>query len=262
MPRSKQNTRKTSPAMTTTTKRGRSSDEEDAPPSKHRAVWDEAAFTQLLAHHRPEDVHECQVGVRAGQRCDASVLKPGALLYRYARIVVLETTDDSARVRNQDLHAQGQTADWQLDTKLINQQCWSPDQYTTVVPVTMTQMAANIKEEVRDSICRVEFTKQPDSAVMAELIQQGVAMLDASDLSPSEKKQRIKQLHQRTMEGDYRIMRGYLLRAADQQMQETETGMIRFIDADLMAQGKHCERQVNVRTIKALTFKLTKYVLK
>lgn len=224
--------------------------------------WDEAAFNDLLALPRPSDKHERQVNVRQGQRCDSATLQPGALLYRYARLVVLENTGDSARVRNQDLHAQGESADWQLDTKLIDQQCWSPDQYTQVVHVTMTEMAAKIKEEVGDCICRVEFTKQPDSAAMADLLQRGAAMIEASGLSATEKKREYKVLHRRTMQGDYRIMRGYLLRSEDQQMQETETGMIRFIDADLMAQGKHCERQVNVRTIQALTFKLTKYILK
>jgi hypothetical protein len=206
-----------------------------------------------------------EVTVRKGQRCDASALQPGSILYRYARIVVLrpgKDGDDTTRVRNQDLHAQGELADWNLDSDLINQQCWSPDQYTNTVHVTMTQMAAKIRDEVGDCVCKVEFTKMPDAAAMADLLRNGSRMIEASGLSDAEKKKMYKQLHARTQHGEYRIMRGYLLRSEDQQLMETDTGMIRFIDADLMAEGKHCERQVNVRTIKALTLKLTKYVVK
>lgn len=227
-------------------------------------VWDDAEFEKLVHLPVPEDAHACQVEVRTGQRCDSSVLKDGALLYRYARIVVLNKQSDGGalQVRNQDLHAEGEDADWSLGSRLIDQQCWSPDQFTQVVPVTMTEMAAKIKDEVGDCVCKVEFTKQPEAAAMAELLQKGAAMIESSGLSAQEKKKRYKQLHQRSLQGDYRIMRGYLLRAENQQMCETDTGMIRFIDAELMAEGKHCERQVNVRAIKALTFKLVKYVLK
>lgn len=266
MARAKQSARK-SPCASTNTKRARepvssASTDDEASLPKRASVWDEDAFNDLLALPRPIDDHDCQVTVRKGQRCDASRLKEGAILYRYARIVVLGKSGTSARVRNQDLHAEGEDADWNLDSNLVDQQCWSPDQYTKVVPVTMTEMASKIKDEVGDCVCKVEFTKQPDAAAMAELLQRGATMIEASGLSAAEKKKHFKVLHQRSMQGDYRIMRGYLLRSEDQQMLETDTGMIRFIDADLLAQGKHCERQVNVRTIKALTFKLTKYILK
>ena len=227
--------------------------------------WDPAAFQTLVALPIPPDPLAVEVTVRKGQRCEASALRPGSILYRYARIVVLQPgkdEDDTARVRNQDLHAEGESADWNLGSNLINQQCWSPDQYTNTVHVTMTQMAAKIRDEVGDCVCKVEFTKLPDAAAMADLLRDGSRMIEASGLSDAEKKKMYKQLHARTQHGEYRIMRGYLLRSEDQQLMETETGMIRFIDADLMAEGKHCERQVNVRTIKALTLKLTKYVVK
>lgn len=234
-------------------------------PSKRQAtssVWDEAEFLTLVDVPVPEDAHACEVSVRKGQRCNSSMLREGALLYRYARIVVLDKDGSSTQVRNQDLHAEGESADWKIANNLIDQQCWSPDQYSQVVPVTMTELAAKVKDEVGDCVCKVEFTKQPDAAAMAELLQRGAAMIESSDLSAAEKKKRYKQLHQRSSVGEYRIMRGYLLRSENQQMCETDTGMIRFIDADLMAEGKHCERQVNVRAIKAVTFKLVKYVLK
>ena len=226
--------------------------------------WDPAAFVSLIALPVPPDDLAAEVTVRKGQRCQAGALRRGSILYRYARIVVLAPPEPSgsARVRNQDLHAEGESADWNLDADLIDQQCWSPDQFTQTVNVTMTQMAAKIRDEVGDCVCKVEFTKLPDAAAMADLLRDGSRLIEASGLSDAEKKKLYKQLHARTQHGEYRIMRGYLLRSEDQQLKETDTGMIRFIDADLMAEGKHCERQVNVRTIKALTLKLTKYIVK
>jgi hypothetical protein len=131
-----------------------------------------------------------------------------------------------------------------------------------VQTITMTQMAAKLKEEVGDCICKVEFTKQPDANEMAVMLQRGAELIQGSTCTEAEKKRKFKRLHERSQQGEYRIMRGYILRGEDQTRVETETGMIKFIDADLMAVGKHCERQVNVRAVKALTFKLVKYIVR
>lgn len=237
------------------------------PPKKRAATSDDAVdavaeFNKLVALPVAEDLLARQVSVPDGKRCVSAHLQPDSLLYRPARIVVLQKRTTDCRVRNQELYAQGEDGDWTLGTALIDSQCWSPDQYSTVVEVTMTEMARKIKEEVGDCICKVEFTKVPDPSEMAQLLQEGAALIEQSGCSAAEKKKMYKRLHERTSHGNYRILRGYILRAEDQQRRESETGMIKFIDADLMAQGKHCERMVNVRTVKALTLKLVKYVLK
>jgi hypothetical protein len=219
-------------------------------------------FEKLTELPKPDDPRDTQVSIPAGARCDFSKVSVGSLLYRPAKIVVL-TVGGNCNVRNQELHAAGASgADWQLGSSLISSQCWSPDQYTETKKITQTEMALKIKEEVGDCICKVEFTKIPDVAEMAALIAKGSQLIESSGSSDTEKKKLYKKLYERSQEGEYRIMRGYILRGEDQQTQETETGMIRFIDADLMAEGKHSMRVINLRAVKALTFKLIKYVLK
>ena len=51
-------------------------------------------------------------------------------------------------------------------------------------------------------------------------------------------------------------MRGYISRSNNQ---EAETGMLKFIDAELMVEGKFHIRLINLRNIKVLTFKLDRY---
>lgn len=234
-------------------------------PSKKRPAADidaVAEFDKLVALPHADDPLARQVSVPDGKRCVSAHIGTNSLLYRPARIVVLEKRSSDCRVRNQELHAQGEDGDWALGTALIDSQCWSPDQYADVVEVTMTEMARKIKEEVGDCICKVEFTKVPEPAEMAKLLQEGAALIEQSACTEAEKKKMYKRLYERSSHGDYRILRGYILRGEDQQRRESETGMIKFIDADLMAQGKHYERMVNVRTVKALTLKLVKYIVK
>lgn len=221
-------------------------------------------FENLLKNDKPIDPRDALVTLPIGDRCVFSKLSDGSLLYRPAKIVILKTgTGGNITVRNQELHAAGTSgADWQLGSSLISSQCWSPDQYTMIEKITMTQMAKKLKEEVGDCICKVEFTKIPDSAEMGTLIAKGSKLIESSGYSEAEKKKLYKNLFERSLEGEYRIMRGYILRGEDQQTQETETGMIKFIDADIMAEGKYAMRIINLRTIEELTFKNKKYVLK
>lgn len=84
-------------------------------------------------------------------------------------------------------------------------------------------------------------------------------MIEQLYTSEADKSAAYKRLYERTRIGEYRIMRGYILRDEDLSTQETETGMIKFLDADLMAEGKYAQRQVNLRNVQALTFKGVRY---
>jgi hypothetical protein len=223
--------------------------------------WKEE-LNKLVTVIKPTDEDDNKVNIQNGHRCDINKIKTGSLLYRPAKIVVL-TSGSTCNVRNQEIHAAGgEGADWSLGSSLISSQCWTPDQFNKIEKITMSEMATKLKEEVGDCICRVEFTKQPDANEMAVLIATGSKLIESSGSSDAEKKKLYKKLFERSQKGEYRIMRGYILRGEDQQTQETETGMIKFIDADLMAEGKHHLRIINLRAIEGLTFKLTKYVLK
>jgi hypothetical protein len=97
---------------------------------------------------------------------------------------------------------------------------------------------------------------------MAQLIKECSQIIEESDGTEAVKDQMYKKLFDRTQIGDYRVMRGYIARADDQDAQENETGMLKFIDAEAMAEGKYATRLINLRNIQALTFKLTRYELK
>ncbi len=221
-------------------------------------------FNNLIELPKPDDELDQKVTVKDGHRCDFTKIKDGSLLYRPARIIVLDKFKGSgdSRVRNQDLHKSGLDSDWNLGTDLISKQCWSPDQYTKVEKVTATVLAHKLKEEVGDCVCKVEFTKNPDPTEMANLIRDGSRLIEASGVSDAEKIKLYKKLFERSQKGEYRIMRGYIVRSEDMHMEQNETGMIKFLDADLLAKGEMAERMINLRSIVSLTYRLTKYQLK
>lgn len=230
------------------------------------SVPDSKSFDDLIYVEKP-DHEQYRVNLSTGQRCDASKLSADSKLYRPARITVLRAgssvSGNSFSVRNQDLHKKNAPgADWALDASLISNQCWSPDQYTDIKKVTMTELASKLKEEVGDCICKVEFFKLPEASEKAKFIREGSRLIESSDLTEAKKTQMFKKLYESSQVGEYRIMRGYICRSEDQEAQETETGMLKFIDADILAEGQFPMRQINLRNIQALTFKLTRYELK
>lgn len=237
-----------------------------APAAASPAPFTEQDFEALLAVERPNDPFAERVTLQPNHKTDASKIREGMLLCRPARIVVMGKnntgTTATARVRNQDIHAAspGQ-GDWELGTALIETQCWNADQYTDVRHEPMTAIAAILRDRVGDVICKVEFTKEPAATKMRDLLMKGAAIIEQvyAHATPTSKAAAYKRLYERTQRGEYRIMRGYILRDADMSTQETETGMIKFLDADLMAQGKYAQRQVNLRNIQALTFKGVRY---
>lgn len=198
------------------------------------------------------------------QRCDPTQICKDTLLYRPARIVVLnDSNSNSYLVRNQDLYNEkNSSSDWTLSPDLISNQCWTADQYTKIEKITMTLMAKKLKEEVGDCICQVVFTKQPDSKEMAKLVRKESLLIEKSGKSEAEKLKAYKKLYESTQKGEKRVIRGYISRSDDLQVEENETGMIKFTDAELMATGEYSERLINLRNIESLIFKLTKYELK
>ncbi len=232
-------------------------------PDQVQGDW-KTEFNNLINFEKPDDELDCKVTLNEGLRCDYSKIKNGSLLYRPARIVVLDRIGQggNARVRNQDLHKEGLDGDWNLGTELINKQCWTPDQYTKIEKVSASVLAHKLREEVGDCICKVEFTKSPDLTEMANLIKDGSRLIENSGQSDAEKLKMYKKLYERSQKGEYRIMRGYIIRDEDMQIKQNDTGMIKFLDADILAKGEMAERLINLKNIVSLTYKLTKYQLK
>lgn len=218
-------------------------------------------FEALLTLERPADPLARRVTLGRNQKTDTNHLQPGMLLCRPARIVLLSAgMAGDCRVRNQDIHAASPgEGDWGLGSSLIATQCWNADQYTEVRQENMSTIATILRDRVGDVICKVEFTKEPVATEMRDILMKGAAMIEQLYATDAEKSAAYKRLYERTRTGEYRIMRGYILRDEDLSTQETETGMIKFLDADLMAEGKYAQRQVNLRNIQALTFKGVRY---
>ena len=218
------------------------------------------SFDELISIQKP-DHSKYLVKVEPKQRCDPSKLTENSLIYRPAKIVVLSNDGFIFKVRNQNLYKSGTESDWNLDANLISTQCWSAEQYTKVIKLTMTVLASKLKNEVGDCICQVDFFKLPDPKKMTEIIKEGSKLIHESDVSDVKKDQMFKKLYERTCVGEYRVLRGYIARSEDQEAQESETGMLKFIDAEAMARGENCIRLINLRNIQAVTFKLTRYEL-
>ncbi len=226
-----------------------------------RIVLDDSSNSTTIAallHVSKPDPSQYLITLPAGSKakCDPSKLSPGDFMCRPAELEIRANIGTNFTVKNQDGN------EWTLGADLVGTQCWSADQYTKTEKVTMTEMVTILKERVGDCICKVEFTKLPDTEEMAKLMLDGVKLIEQSGKSDKEKNVLFKKLYERSQIGEYRVMRGYISRSENQEAQETETGMLKFVDAEVRAQGKFAVRPINLRNIQALTFKLTRYELK
>ncbi len=239
--------------------------ENEAPIQVENQVNWKTQFDNLLVIPKPDDPLDCKVEVGPNARCDPKKIKDGSILYRPARLIVLEKDRDNShsRVRDQGLHKDGvDSCDWNLGKELIGNQCWTPDQYTKIEKVTSTVLAHKLKEEVGDCVCKVEFTKNPDPSDMSRILRDGFRLIETAPVSEEEKVKLSKKLYERSQKGEYRIMRGYIVRSEDMKLEQSDTGMVKFLDADLLAKGEMAERMINLRSIVSLTYRLTKYQLK
>jgi hypothetical protein len=203
-------------------------------------------FTQT----KPEDPFDCKVTVGENDRCDPTMIQTGSLMYRPARLVVLDAKD--LCLRNQDLHEAGEDADITVGQNLVRKQCWTADQYTHTRQVTLKEMHKLITREIGDCICKVVFNKLPNASDMATLLQEGSQQIEDLETADAEKHKLYKKLFERVQKGDIRIMRGYVLKI------DAATGLVRFLDADLEENG---ERAFYMKNVLELTLRLTKYVL-
>jgi hypothetical protein len=215
------------------------------------------AFGKLISSNIPDHSEYLVSGIGSGQRCDSSKLSAGSFVYRPARIEICSKNGSMFEVKNQETKET-----WNLNSKLIDTQCFSPDQYIKIEKKTKTELASMLKEEVGDCVCKVEFFKLPEPKEMAKMIREGSMLIEQSDLSEVQKNLSYKKLFERTQVGEYRVIRGYIARSSDQQALESETGMLKFIDAEALAKGEFSMRQINLRNVEALTHKLTRYELK
>jgi len=209
-----------------------------------------AQINKIFEQTKPEDPFDCKVSVGTNDRCDPTKVQTGSLLYRPARLVVLET--DNLTLRNQDLYDAGEDSDIMVGQNLLRKQCWTPDQYTTVQKVLAKEMQELFMNKVGDCICKAVFTKLPNANEMATLLREGTQQIEDLETTDKIKHQLYKRLFERVQKGKIRIMRGYVLNI------DVATGLVQFLDADLEANGK---RAFYLQNVLELTLRLTKYVL-
>jgi hypothetical protein len=209
--------------------------------------------SKIFENVKPEDPFDCKVSVGINDRCDPTKVQTGSLLYRPARLVVLDSED--LCVRNQDLYSAGEDADTAVGSNLLRKQCWTADQYSIIKKVTNKEMEEIITNKVGDCICKVVFNKLPNPEEMADLLREGSQQIENLEATDKTKHQLYKKLFERVQKGDIRIMRGYVLKI------DVATGLVRFLDADLVTNEEKAERAFYMKNVSELTLQLTKYVL-
>jgi hypothetical protein len=138
---------------------------------------------------------------------------------------------------------------------LLRKQCWTPDQYARTKKVTAKEMQELITNEIGDCICKVVFNKLPDANDMADILREGSQQIEDLMTTDAEKHKLYKKLFERVQKGEIRIMRGYVLKI------DVATGLVRFLDADIEANGDKPERAFYMKNVLEITLRLTKYVL-
>ena len=209
--------------------------------------------SKLFEHVKPEDPFDCKVNVGINDRCDPTKVQTGSLLYRPARLVVISAED--LCIRNQELYDAGEDSDIMVGQNLLRKQCWTPDQYTIVKKVSSIEMQELITTQVGNCICKVVFNKLPNANEMATVLQEGSQQIEDLESTDAEKHKLYKKLFERVQKGEMRIMRGYVLNI------DHASGLVRFLDGDLEANGEKAERAFYLKNVSELTLRLTKYVV-
>lgn len=217
---------------------------------------------ELLADPAPVDDGDVRVQLDADDMCDETYLHPGSVLYRPARLVVIRKEPSHYVVRSVDSVRQ----EWRLEASLIRKQCESPDQFGEVKQVTTAQIAHIIMEQAGDHVLKVTYTELPNLEQTAALVREVSKKIEALSFTPKKKDKLFQRLVMRVQKGDVRVLRGYVARG--DWVQESDTGIIKFLDADVMAaadataSGDVAQRALNVRTILSVNLKNVKYVVK
>ena len=216
----------------------------------------------LLKAEIPPPYEQDRVILPAGDLCDFRKIKVGNVLSRNANLEILEVNDTNVKVRNQEMHKAGlEGSDWTLANLLVKRQCRTANQFSEEQQKTMTELAA-IVNNLGDSIVEIGFTKEPDLAASAKLIRDGAKLIEESGKSEAEKTKLFKKLYERSQEGEFRVIRGHPARSENLEIQGTDTGMVKFIDAELVAQDKFALRLVNLRKLKYVNVNGVRYTLK
>ena len=175
------------------------------------------------------------------KKCDVEKLQTGSVLSRISYMtVVSKQSNGNVTVKNE------QGLEWMIGKDIVEKECYTADQHSSTEKVTRTDLARLLQDEVKDTVFEVCFEKAPDAKKQAELL------VDA-DLSTDKKRRKIVSDIQT---GEERILKGHLLDF------EHVMGRLRVRDHEAPGEEVAKTRLVDLRTIRWLTLRNKKYVLK
>ena len=180
------------------------------------------------------DTRSKQVSLETDAKCAPEHLKAGDVLSRMNYITVVSVNRDTFTVRDTT------GFEWDIGRTVLQKQAYTSNQYTKVEKVTRVELARLLEQDIRDSVFSCCFNKMPNA-------DEQDTMLENADLSSGAKRKRIAKDLQ---VGPERIMHAY---AEDTH----ELGRLPVFDIE--ANG---HRLIDLRTLKWLTFRNTRYELK
>jgi hypothetical protein len=169
--------------------------------------------------------------------CNIAQLKEGDYLSLTQYLKVIRT--DGMRVHVKTV--QGDT--WQVDRAIVEKDCCHL-QFTKIEKVSLTELGRIIREDVKDAVFEVQFTKQQTVEAVAKTLEEIAPTL--ATCTAADRKRKAKDL----LSGETRVMRCHFLGV-------DPNGRFRVID--LEANGL---RLVDSRSLEYVVVKGIKYELK
>lgn len=195
---------------------------------------DDAADPAPAAAAASPESRAIQVTLQTDAKCAPSSFRVGDVMSRINYITVVSVDGDRVTVRDTT------GFEWSIGNSILENQAYTSNQYTRVEKVTRTELARLLEQDIRDSVFSCAFNKLPNA-------DEQDSILEKADLSTGAKRKRVaKELQV----GPERVMHAYA---------EDTHEMGRLPVFDLEANG---HRLIDLRTIKWLTFRNTRYELK
>jgi hypothetical protein len=178
-------------------------------------------------------------------RCDASKLQKGTKFSRISYGEIINTRGREITVRNEA----GTT--WEISPDIVEDEFYTPDQFTKVNDVNRTEMVQAIVSNPR-IVMTVTFKKKPDPKDLKSTVVQLLDDAEAGRKRPGVRK--LASILKEATEGQTRVMIGRHSGALD------EFGRLQF--TDMQVTKGHNLRQVDPRTVEEAIIANIKYVLK
>lgn len=189
--------------------------------------------------------HECfHVNLSPDQHCDVTKLYLQDLIYASGEYTTLERY-----IRNNPGY----------NPNYISKTFWTAFQYTKIEKINFPTFVAKLHEVKTDNtVCNLEYYTESRPADIAYLMREGNELIESLDVDEDEKEDMYKRLLDRINIGNF-ATRACFIRGGDQTREKIRRDIIKCCDAAKCVQGRFEFLEINIRKIKAMTYKLTRY---